>query len=115
MPRLPEFRRQYKEIDIRIQTSQSEVDLVSNDADVAILFGEGQYQGYLSEKLLPEVVYPVCSPKLFDDYSGFANLSDLVKAPLLKLNAEMGQKWVDWEQLFQLNDCQWEPAESVLE
>ncbi|PYF84760.1 MULTISPECIES: LysR substrate-binding domain-containing protein [Marinomonas] len=115
MPRLPEFRRLHKDIDIRIQTSQSEVDLVSLEADVAILFGEGQYQGYHSEKLLSEVVYPVCSPKLFNEFSGFNNLSDLVSAPLLKLNADMGQKWVDWDQLFQLNDSLWQPSESVME
>ena len=115
MPRLPEFRRLYKDIDIRIQTSQSEVDLVSIEADVAVLFGEGQYQGYLTEKLLPEVVYPVCSPKLLDEFSGFTNLADLVKAPLLKLNADMGQKWMDWELLFQLNASQWQPSESVME
>ncbi|MGO2355443.1 MAG: choline sulfate utilization transcriptional regulator [Marinomonas foliarum] len=115
MPRLPEFRRLHKDIDIRIQTSQSEVDLVSLEADVAILFGGGQYQGYYSEKLLPEVVYPVCSPKLFSEFSGFNSLADLVSAPLLKLNADMGQQWVDWEQLFQLNDSLWQPSESVME
>ena len=115
MPRLPEFRRLHKDIDIRIQTSQSEVDLVSIEADVAVLFGEGQYQGYQTEKLLPEVVYPVCSPKLLDEFSGFTNLTDLVKAPLLKLNADMGQKWMDWALLFQLNGSQWQPSESVME
>ncbi|QUX91765.1 LysR family transcriptional regulator [Marinomonas sp. A3A] len=115
MPRLPEFRRLHKDIDIRIQTSQSEVDLVSLEADVAVLFGHGQYQGYLTEKLLPEVVYPVCSPKLLGEFSGFTDLVDLVNAPLLKLNADMGQKWMDWELLFQLNGSQWQPSESVME
>lgn len=115
MPRLPEFRRLHKEIDIRIQTSQSEVDLVSMEADIAILFGEGQYQGYFTEKLLPEMVYPVCSPKLLEECSGFKSLSDLIKAPLLKLNADMGQKWIDWERLFQLNGSLWQPSESVME
>lgn len=115
MPRLPEFRRLHKEIDIRIQTSQSEVDLVSMEADIAILFGEGQYQGYFTEKLLPEMVYPVCSPKLLEECSGFNSLSDLIKAPLLKLNADMGQKWIDWERLFQLNGSLWQPSESVME
>ena len=115
MPRLPEFRRLHKDIDIRIQTSQSEVDLVSLEADVAVLFGHGKYQGYLTEKLLPEVVYPVCSPKLLGEFSGFTDLVDLVNAPLLKLNADMGQKWMDWELLFQLNGSQWQPSESVME
>ncbi|TYL47751.1 choline sulfate utilization transcriptional regulator [Marinomonas sp. IMCC 4694] len=115
MPRLPEFRRLHKDIDIRIQTSQSEVDLASIETDVAILFGEGHYQGYLSQKLLPEVVYPVCSPKLLEEFSGFALLADLVTAPLLKLNADMGQQWVDWERLFQLNNALWQPSDSVME
>jgi len=115
MPRLPEFRRLHKDIDIRIQTSQSEVDLVSIEADVAILFGEGKYQGYLTEKLLPEIVCPVCSPKLLDEFSGFTNLEDLVKLPLLRLNADMGQKWMDWEQLFKQNGSQWQPSESFME
>lgn len=115
MPRLPEFRRLHKDIDIRIHTSQSEVDLASLEADVAVLFGEGQYQGYVAEKLLPEVVYPVCSPKLYAEFGGFPGLADLIKAPLLKLNADMGQKWMDWDLLFQLNGSQWTPSESVME
>lgn len=115
MPRLPEFRRLHKEIDIRIQTSQSGADLLSMDSDVAIVFGEGKYQGYQSEKLLPEIVYPVCSPKLLDEFSGFTTLADMVKAPLLKLNADIEQKWMDWEQLFQLNGVQWQPSDSVME
>jgi putative choline sulfate-utilization transcription factor len=115
MPRLPEFRRLHQDIDIRIQTSQSEVDLASTEADVAILFGEGKYQGYLVKKLLPEIVYPVCSPKLFEEYSGFRTLEDLVKSPLLRLNADMGQKWVDWEWLFKSNGSRWQPSDSSME
>ncbi|MBJ7554131.1 choline sulfate utilization transcriptional regulator [Marinomonas spartinae] len=115
MPRLPEFRGLHKEIDIRIQTSQSGTDLPSMDSDVAILFGEGGYQGYRSEKLLSEKVYPVCSPKLFEEFSGFTVLTDMVKAPLLKLNADISQKWMDWEQLFHLHGAQWQPSDSVME
>lgn len=115
MPRLPEFRRLHKDIDIRIQTSQSGIDLVSSDSDVAIVFGEGRYQGYLSDKLLPEMVCPVCSPKLLEEYSDFSTLNKMMKAPLLKLNADVGQKWMDWERLFQLNNCAWQPPESAME
>ena len=77
--------------------------MASLEADVAVLFGEGQYQGYVAEKLLPEVVYPVCSPKLYAEFGGFPGLADLIKAPLLKLNADMGQKWMDWD----LYSAQW--------
>lgn len=115
MPKLPEFRRQYKEIDIRLQTSQSEVDLMSTDADVVILFGEGHYQGYFTEKLLPEIVYPICSPKLIEEYESFDTLADLTKVPLLKLNADMGQKWMDWDHLFQYHGGFWLPSNATME
>ncbi len=115
MPKLAEFRRLHPEIDIRIQTSQSAIDLVSTEADIAILFGDGHYQGYNSEKLLSETVYPVCSPKLLEHYSGFTTIEQLSHAPLLKLNADLGQKWIDWETLFTSHGRRWTPPDSLME
>lgn len=115
MPKLAEFRRLHPDIDIRIQTSQSEIDLVSADADIAMLFGDGHYTGYHSEKLLIEHVYPVCSPKLFEQYQGFSSFEDLSQAPLLKLNADLGQKWLDWEAVFAHHHTLWQSPEALME
>ena len=115
MPRLPEFRKQYPNIDIRIQASQSEVDLASTQADVAILFGDGQYQGYRSERLLAERVYPVCSPKLLANNPPIDSMQALSSLPLLKLNLEAGQQWMDWARVFRLNDSHATPPEPVME
>jgi len=42
----------HKDIDIRNPNLSIRRIIVSIEADVAILFGEGQYQGYLTRKTL---------------------------------------------------------------
>ncbi|MDW6001350.1 choline sulfate utilization transcriptional regulator [Vibrio mangrovi] len=115
MPVLAKFRQQYPEIDIRIETSQHHIDLVDSESDIAILFGDGNYQGYHSEKLLSEEVYPVYSPKLFSKDISLSSISALTSAPLLKLNADMGQKWMTWEGLFQAHHGGWSRPDSLME
>ncbi len=115
MPKLAEFRRLHPHFDIRIQTSQTEVDLASTEADIALLFGDGHYPGYASEKLLTECVYPVCSPKLFEQYQGFATIADLALAPLLKLSGEPVHQWLEWETLFSRHHAPWALPESWME
>ena len=79
------------------------------------MFGDGHYQGYRSEKLLAERVYPVCSPKLLDGKDPVGTFKELSALPLLKLNLEAGQQWMDWATVFRLNNSNMAPPEPVME
>lgn len=81
VPRLHSFSLQYPEIDMQISGNAGLVDpsensgtklsmeklFRSNDVDVVIRFGSGNYPGCIVHKLLTSKAIPLCSPDLLDD------------------------------------------------
>lgn len=81
VPRLHSFSLAYPEIDMQISGDAGLVDPTegtstklsmeelfrSNDVDVAIRFGSGNYPGCKVHKLLTAKAVPLCSPDLLDD------------------------------------------------
>lgn len=66
LPRLDGFNAAYPDIDLRISASMQLTDFARDQVDMAIRYGSGRYPDLTVEKLLPESVFPVCSPKLLD-------------------------------------------------
>ena len=64
VPRLDRFRNRHQDIEIRIDVTDQLVDLTSDDADVALRYGPGGYDGVRVERLFSQVNTPVCSPAL---------------------------------------------------
>ncbi|MBB5320212.1 LysR substrate-binding domain-containing protein [Marinobacter oulmenensis] len=101
MPRLPEFRKAYPNIDVRIMTNQGVFDWHGQGVDVAIVFQDRKgLEGV--PRLLHEEVVPVCSPGFLEQAGPINELSDLGGLPLLTLTADQGQCWLDWPDYF---DC----------
>lgn len=67
VPRLSEFNQLYPDIDVRIKASDTEVDFVREDVDVAIYYGKGEYDGLVADRLFEEHLTPVCTAQLLDD------------------------------------------------
>ncbi len=64
VPRLAGFRNENPEIDLRIQATESLMDLRGDGVDVAIRYGRGVYPGYVTERLFGDRYLAVCSPAL---------------------------------------------------
>ncbi len=64
VPRLEDYRSQHPQVDIRVTASMHLVDFDQEEVDCAIRYGAGKYGDLVSEKLLTESVFPVCSPNL---------------------------------------------------
>lgn len=64
VPRLDDFRNLHPDIDVRITATMHLVDFDADDVDCAIRYGAGTYGELVTEKLLAESVFPVCSPTL---------------------------------------------------
>ncbi|MEL6323558.1 MAG: LysR substrate-binding domain-containing protein, partial [Pseudomonadota bacterium] len=63
-PRLDTFHRAYDGIEAWVSADMGLTDFNTADADIAIRYGHGQYDGLKAELLLTETVLPVCSPTL---------------------------------------------------
>lgn len=93
-PRLSSFRQARPDLRVRLIASDDARDCMAEDVDIAIIYGDGRWTGRQSAMLLPEDVYPVCSP----DYltrQPLPDLTALAAADLLELEAEEWD-WLNW-------------------
>lgn len=98
MPRLERFSQRYPEIDLRVLATDQKVELTRQDADIAVLYGDGGWEGVEACRLFGERVYPVCSPGYLREHPELQRQGDLLDQTLLHLDGG-GTIWgaVDWQ------------------
>ena len=99
VPRLPAFRAKHPEIDVWLSTWWNFVEdedlsaFADSDVDLAILYGEGGWDGVTAAKVMEEELFPVCAPSYLALHPLEAP-GDLKTATLL--HDEMRQDWRLW-------------------
>ncbi len=83
IPRLDRFRAAHPEFDVRIDATEALVTFAGDGVDVALRYGRGTYRNLRSECLMPEVAFPVCSPRLLEQDAPLARPEDLRHHTLL--------------------------------
>ena len=98
LPRLDDFSRLHRRIDVRLDVTDRLVDLARGEADVAVRCGPGGWQGIKVTRLGGEEVFPVCSPALLDDCSEPSSDWLLGQSLIHDLLAPPGifPSWDDW-------------------
>jgi LysR family transcriptional regulator, glycine cleavage system transcriptional activator len=100
VPRLPRFQACNPSIDLQLIADPSPLDLRSARVDLAIRFGHGAYPGYAVTMLMPDSVFPVCSPRLIANRERIESVEDLFELPLLHDSATegdgSGSDWRSW-------------------
>ena len=116
LPRLEKFSALYPNIDLRALASDQKVDLHRNGADVAILHGNGHWDGVRTRRLFGEIVYPVCSQSYLEAHPGLRKASDLLDQTLLHLEGG-GTIWgsVDWRVWLSINGVIGQPVRRGLQ
>ncbi|MCW1840517.1 LysR substrate-binding domain-containing protein [Prosthecomicrobium hirschii] len=97
LPRLAEFQADLPAIDLRLQTTDRDLDIAAEGVDLGIRYGSGIFGHYESAVFAPEVIYPVASPRLTEK-SGEPmpwSLATLATAPLIHLE-EPVRPCSDW-------------------
>ena len=86
VPRLSAFNQLHPDIDVRIKAVDQSDGLLTEDVDVAIYYGRGQWPKVKADKLHTEYLIPVCSPLIFngtkplDTPEDFENVTNLFGA-----------------------------------
>lgn len=101
VPRLDRFSRAHPELDVRISASMQMVDYEAEGVDIGIRFGGGGYPGVVSELLLTDTAFPVCSPRLLKGEHPLKSPDDLRFHVLLhdeswQSNYESFPTWSMW-------------------
>lgn len=83
VPRLADFNEQHPDVDVRIKAVDLDEGSLTEDVDVAIYYGRGNWPGLRADKLYQEFLLPVCSPMLLMGPKPLRTLADLKLHTLL--------------------------------
>jgi LysR family transcriptional regulator, glycine cleavage system transcriptional activator len=109
VPRLWRFNAQHPDIELQLIADARPLDLRAASIDLAIRFGRGIYPGYAVTKLMPDRVFPVCSPRFIAQHGPVATIDALLDLPLLHDSATEGDgSGTDWRSWF--NHFGWSEA-----
>lgn len=96
LPRLPDLRLKYPDIDPWIATAETEVDFEHTESDCYVALGDGHWPGLNCVKLAPEYLSPVCSPAYKKRVGKKLTLKKLPELELLH-----DEDWAGWNRWFQ--------------
>ena len=94
VPRLNTFNLLHPEIDVRIKAVDQADNSLTEDVDVAIYYGRGNWSGINAEQLHNEYLIPVCSPLLLSGNKPLNTVEDLAHHTLLHDNSR--KDWKRW-------------------
>jgi LysR family glycine cleavage system transcriptional activator len=92
--RLGSFAEAYPEIELNLSATMHHVDFASEDVDLAIRHGKGNWPRLNAVNLCSEELFPVCSPTLLHGKHGLSRPEDVLQFPLLHLNDR--RDWSRW-------------------
>ncbi len=102
MPRMERFQERYPDIQIEISSSGGLVDFSANDIDMAVYFGNGEWEGVEAHYLRPARLAPVCNPRLIKADQPINTPEDMRFYPLLHVTKRKDE-WHDWLQQHDLD------------
>jgi len=97
IPRLSRFYEENRSVELILSTGVEPVDFSREKLDFAIRLGRGDWAGATAEKLIPNVLAPVCSPALLDRGPPVNQPADLKQHVLLQsIYPERRDDWSEW-------------------
>lgn len=95
LPRLRRFNRANAQVKIMLTASDSDEECLSNDMDLSILRGDGDWPGFDAEMLFGETIFPVCAPQYLSRHPHAASAQQLPGLDLIEV-ASSHTEWMDW-------------------
>ena len=95
LPRIKSYADVDESCDVILFSSDIDDDCLSEDVDMSILRGDGNWAGYHAHRLLDEEIFPVCSPGYLDTAPALTSPADLLVHRLIDVAAGHDE-WVNW-------------------
>ena len=102
LPRIARFKKLYPKIELRVITTDRDLDLDRDRVDLAITLGSGSFENYQHWKFVDEEIFPVCSPEFLRQHGPIRDVKSLAKVPLMHLEERYKSRigWADWLKSF---------------
>ncbi len=97
LPRLGRFQARYPAIELQLNASHELEDLYANQADLAIVFGHGDWRDLKIDLLSRVYLVPVCAPGLITEDCPLNEPADLRQYPLIHVIKRL-YEWPEWLQ-----------------
>lgn len=93
IPRLSLLRAEYPELQVRLVTSQSDVDFEQDDVDACVMIGYRSRVGLQYDYLFSSRIFPVCSPSMQESAFPAGDLEQLSEVPILQVYPSRRDWW----------------------
>ena len=94
--RLGAFYQKYPEVNLHLKISNNDPAFGADGTDLAVVWGKGDWQGLMYEKLMVVEFTPVCSPDLLKKTHPLKTPEDLIHYPLLDdPDYNIWQEWME--------------------
>ncbi len=95
LPRLPRFQDAHPNIQVRLHTSQADVNFAQEDIDAAIMVGQPTDSNLHYDYLFDCELFPVCSPGYIAKNGAISTPGELANHPILQVYPSAGD-WYVW-------------------
>lgn len=97
-PRLVRFRAAHPSIEIHVVISDAPRDLVKDEIDVGLRYGDGTWPALTAHKLFEISSFPVCTPKYLANSAPINSPADLLNHNLVNLDGRthVAENWLWW-------------------
>ncbi len=97
LPRLTRFQELHPDVQVRLHTSQDDVNFAKDDTDASIMIGQPLDRHLSYHQLFACELFPVCSPRYLERHGAISAPSDLDSANLLQVfpSAADWQVWLE--------------------
>jgi DNA-binding transcriptional LysR family regulator len=95
VPRLPDFRARWPNIDVTIDTSRRQAGFPVDGFDFGLRLSRGPVDGASWQRLFGERLVPLCSPAYRAGLTGADGIPDLARAALIHVDTA-SQDWQAW-------------------
>ncbi|SLN20662.1 Glycine cleavage system transcriptional activator [Roseovarius litorisediminis] len=96
MPRLAKFHAANCNITISLVSSDRDAECLSDDFELIILRGDGQWPGFEARELFGETVFPVCAPGYLENHLTFGGPEDFLNHSLIEVSNNHTE-WLNWK------------------
>lgn len=98
LPRLARLKQELPDVDVRLQTSEHDIDLPTEGISLGIRRGRGNWRAYDSWMFETEEILAVCSPGYLERVGPIDGPADLGRRTLIHLEEPYRPcaTWVDW-------------------
>lgn len=96
-PCMGEFQRQHPQVRLRIVVSPEPIEETLEAFDFGLQQGRWAEQRFVIESIGDDLLFPVCSPELFNSLNNPGDPQELASKPLLSLE-QRNRAWPDWHE-----------------